>query len=300
MQKVQLDAIDVLCVGFACYDLVFAVDRHPGPDEKVKAGAFFSCGGGTAANAAIAAAQMGAKTALVSYLGSDIYGDQHLAELQAAGVESQLVVRGPGATPISAIFVKPDGSRSIVNHREAVRELAPDAVPFGWVRPRAVLLDGHQATLALAVVTWAHAQGIPTVLDADTVNQGNQELVERCTLVAASERFALEFTGAATPEAGLTQLARLAPAVVVTLGERGLIWQRGDERGALPAYTVDAVDTTGAGDTFHGALAAGLAQGLGWEELLRFASAAGALCCTRHGARLGIPTRAEVLALAAL
>ncbi|MFM7584094.1 MAG: carbohydrate kinase family protein [Caldilinea sp.] len=300
MQKVQLDAIDVLCVGFACYDLVFAVDHHPGPDEKVKAGAFFSCGGGTAANAAIAAAQMGARTALVSYLGSDIYGDQHLAELQAAGGESQLVARGPGATPISAIFVKPDGSRSIVNHREAAGELAPDAVPFGWVRPRAVLLDGHQATLALAVVAWAHAQGIPTVLDADTVNQGNQELVERCTLVAASERFALEFTGAATPEAGLAQLARLAPAVVVTLGERGLIWQRGDERGALPAYTVDAVDTTGAGDTFHGALAAGLAQGLGWEELLRFASAAGALCCTRHGARLGIPTRAEVLALAAL
>jgi sulfofructose kinase len=163
-----------------------------------------------------------------------------------------------------------------------------------------VLLDGHQATLALAVVAWAHAQGVPTVLDADTVNWGNQELVRRCTLVAASERFALEFTGAATPEAGLAQLARLAPAVVVTLGERGLIWQRGDERGALPAYTVDAVDTTGAGDTFHGALAAGLAQGLGWEELLRFASAAGALCCTRHGARLGIPTRAEVLALAAL
>ena len=300
MQKVQLDAIDVLCVGFACYDLVFAVDRHPGPDEKVKAGAFFSCGGGTAANAAIAAAQMGAKTALASYLGSDIYGDQHLAELQAAGVESQLVVRGPGATPISAIFVKPDGSRSIVNHRESVGELAPDVVPFGQVRPRAVLLDGHQATLALAVVAWARAQGIPTVLDADTVHQGNQELVERCTLVAASERFALEFTGATTPEAGLTQLARLAPAAVVTLGERGLIWQRGDERGALPAYTVDAVDTTGAGDTLHGALAAGLAQGLGWEELLRFASAAGALCCTRHGARLGIPTRAEVLALAAL
>ena len=300
MQKGQLDAIDVLCVGFACYDLVFAVDHHPGPDEKVKAGAFFSCGGGTAANAAIAAAQMGSKTALASYLGSDIYGDQHLAELQAAGVETQLVVRGPGATPISAIFVKPDGSRSIVNHRGSVGELASDAVSFGWVGPRVVILDGHQATLALAVVAWAHAQGVPTVLDADTVNWGNQELVRRCTLVAASERFALEFTGAATPEAGLAQLARLAPAVVVTLGERGLIWQRGDERGALPAYTVDAVDTTGAGDTFHGALAAGLAQGLGWEELLRFASAAGALCCTRHGARLGIPTRAEVLALAAL
>jgi sulfofructose kinase len=85
----------------------------------------------------------------------------------------------------------------------------------------------------------------------------------------------------------------------VTLGERGLIWQRGTTAGALPAYAVAVVDTTGAGDAFHGALAAGLAQGMAWEELLRLASAAGALCCTKHGARLGIPTAQEVAALLA-
>jgi sulfofructose kinase len=76
-----------------------------------------------------------------------------------------------------------------------------------------------------------------------------------------------------------------------------LIWQQADETGALPAFPVPVVDTTGAGDTFHGALAAGVAAGMAWEELLRYAAAAGALCCTRHGARLGIPTAAEVQAL---
>jgi sulfofructose kinase len=89
--------------------------------------------------------------------------------------------------------------------------------------------------------------------------------------------------------------------VIVTLGERGLIWQRntedGTERGSLPAFAVTAVDTTGAGDAFHGALAAGLAAGMAWLPLLRYASAAGALCCTRYGARLGIPTAAEVAGL---
>lgn len=289
----------VLCVGHACYDLVFSVDHHPGPDEKARAHAFVSCGGGTAANAAMTAASLGARVAFVGYLGRDIYGDQHIAEFHVAGVNTSFVVRGAQATPISAIFVKPDGARSIVNHKGDTDGLTAVDVDFTAVRPKVVLFDGHQPALALAVAEWAQAQGIPTVLDADTVNEGNVELLRRCTLVAASERFAYDFFDAPTPEGGLAALAQLAPAVVVTLSERGLIWQRGSETGALPAFPVAAVDTTGAGDTFHGALAAGLAGGMAWLPLLRYASAAGALCCTKHGARIGIPTAAEVAALLA-
>jgi sulfofructose kinase len=289
---------DVLCVGFACYDLIFTVDHHPAPNEKTRASAFLGCGGGTAANAAVAAAQLGAKTAFTGYLGNDIYGDQHLAELHTAGVDTRLVVRGAEATSISAIFVKPDGARSIVNYREHIASrLTPADVPFKQMQPKAILFDGHQPALALAVADWAQARGIPTVLDADTINDGNRQLVQRCTIVAASEHFAQAFTGADSPQAGMTLLAQHAPAVIVTLGERGLIWQRGAETGALPAFVVDVVDTTGAGDAFHGALAAGVAQGKPWAELLRFASAAGALCCTKHGARIGIPTLAEVQGL---
>lgn len=289
--------IDVLCVGHACYDLIFAVDHHPGPDEKARAHAFISCGGGTAANAAVTAARLGATTALAGYLGADIYGEEHLAELYAAGVHSSLIVRGPQATPISAIFVKPDGARSIVNYRGDTNRLTAEDIEFTKLRPKVVLFDGHQPELAEALAIWATAQGIASVLDADVVNDGNRALVHRCTLVAASERFAQEYTGAATPQAGMAHLASLAPAVIVTLGERGLIWQRGAETGALPAFAVDVLDTTGAGDAFHGALAAGVAQDMAWEDLLRFASAAGALCCTKHGARIGIPTRQEVMAL---
>jgi sulfofructose kinase len=288
---------DVLCVGHACYDLVFSVDSHPGPDEKARATAFLSCGGGTAANAAMTAAKLGARTAFAGYLGSDIYGEQHLAELHATGVATSLVVRGPDATPISAIFVKPDGTRSIVNYKGDTNRLTGADVAFERLWPRVVLLDGHQPALALAIAEWAAAQGIATVLDADTVNEGNVELVRRCSLVAASERFAHDFLSAATPEAGLAALAQFAPAVVVTLGERGLIWQRGAETGSLPAFHVEVVDTTGAGDAFHGALAAGLATGMEWVALLRYASAAGALCCTKYGARVGIPSAVEVEAL---
>ncbi|MCW5845547.1 MAG: carbohydrate kinase, partial [Caldilinea sp.] len=281
--------IDVLCVGHACYDLIFAVDHHPAPDEKARAGAFVSCGGGTAANAAMTAAALGARTAFAGYLGDDIYGDQHLAEFHAAGVDTQLVVHGAAATPISAIFVKPDGARSIVNYKGDTNRLTGDDLLFATVSPKVVLFDGHQPALALAVAAWARKQGITTILDADTINEGNLDLVRRCDIVAASEHFAQAFTGAPTPAAGIASLAEIAPAVVVTLGEHGLIWQREGETGALPAFAVDVVDTTGAGDTFHGALAAGAARGMAWPDLLRFASAAGALCCTKHGARLGIP-----------
>ncbi len=139
--------------------------------------------------------------------------------------------------------------------------------------------------------------GITTVVDADTHNQGNIALTPICDYIVASERFACEYSSVDTPEEGLAHLAQVAPNVVVTLGERGLIWQRGDESGQLDAFDVVAVDTTGAGDTFHGAFAAGVAAGMEWHELLRYASAAGALCCTVHGARIGIPTADEVAAL---
>ena len=165
--------VSVLCVGHACYDLIFAVDHHPGPDEKARAHAFISCGGGTAANAAMTAASLGARVAFAGYLGSDIYGDQHLAEFHAAGVDTSLVVRGAQATPISAIFVKPDGARSIVNYKGDTNGLTAVDVDFGVARPKVVLFDGHQPALALAIAEWAQAQGIPTVLDADRVNEGN-------------------------------------------------------------------------------------------------------------------------------
>lgn len=294
-----MQQLDLLCVGYACYDLIFSVDHHPGPDEKSRADAFISCGGGTAANAAVTAAKLGFSVAYAGYLGDDIYGEEHLHEMSEAGVDTQLVVRGQEQTPLSAILVKPDGARSIVNYKGKTSRLTADDVPFTVFEPSVVLFDGHQPELALAVVDWAKEADITTVVDADTLNEGNLKLVERCDHVVASERFACEYGNVETPEEGLALLAKHAPNVVVTLGERGLIWQQGHERGKLAAYVVHAVDTTGAGDTFHGAYAAGVAINMAWDELLRYASAAGALCCTVHGARLGIPTPADVAALIA-
>lgn len=293
-------AFDVLCVGFACYDLTFSIEHHIAADEKMRATALVGCGGGLAANAAVTAARLGYRTGFAGYLGNDLYGDAHLAEFHESGVDTSLVLRGEPRTSLSAILVKPDGARSLVNYREKLPQLAADAVDLAETRVGALLFDGHQRGLAVPLIAQARSLNIPTVIDADAVNEGTTALMGLVEFLVTSERFGQQFTGCEDSLDAAIALGSYAPSVVVTAGARGVAWHnRPDSRfgagaGWFPAFAVEAVDTTGAGDAFHGAFAAGLAAGMGWEELLGYASAVGALCCTKYGARIGIPTGAEV------
>ena len=297
--------VDVLCQGIACYDLIFSVDRHLGPDEKMKASELTACGGGIAANAAMTVARLGYSVAFSGYLGRDMYGDRHLDELTDAGVNTELVARGEWPTSLSAIFVKPDGARALVNYGLGRDMPGGPEISLEDCRPRAILVDGHYVTVAEPLVARARAAGIPTVLDGDTLHPGSKTLMEMVDFLVVSEHFARQFSRQDDVEEALAQLSCCAPSTIITLGERGLCWRnRADSRygagaGSYPAFKITAEDTTGAGDAFHGAFAAGLSQGMAWEELLRFASAVGALCCTKKGARLGIPTGAEVAAFLA-
>lgn len=285
---------DVLCVGHASYDLVFSVPRHPERDEKIFADAFLACGGGPAANAAVIVARLGLSAAFAGYLGEDLYGESHALEFAREGVDTRWLARGGNPTPLSAVLVKPDGARALVNYKGDTRALAEDAIDFSAIQPKVVLFDGHEPLLSVPLAERARAEGIATVLDAGSLHTGTRALMDRVDYLVASEKFAGQWLGSADAEDALARLAELAPAVVITLGERGLVWRRQGERGALPAFPVQAIDTTGAGDAFHGAFAAGLATGLPWKALLRYASAAGALCCQRAGARPGLAGQAEI------
>jgi sulfofructose kinase len=157
-----------------------------------------------------------------------------------------------------------------------------------------LLFDGHEPEISEPLLEEATCWGSHTVLDAGSLHRGTERLWQGVGHLVCSEIFSRQLSGAATPEATLEVLARRHPLVVVTLGSRGLIWARDGARGRLPAFEVKARDTTGAGDVFHGAYAGCLALGMGWEETLRYASAAAALSCTKMGARPGIPQKAEV------
>jgi sulfofructose kinase len=288
-------SFDILCVGHACFDLTFAVANQPGPDEKCVADALVSSGGGPAANAAVTVARLGLRAAFAGYLGNDPWGERHFQEFRDEGVNTDFVVRGSAPTPLSAILVKPDGKRTVVNYAGETGYLPKERLDFSDIRPHVILFDGHQPWLSLALVEVARRSGIPTILDAGSVHPGTRALAERVDTLACSEKFAHEYTGQADALQAVTRLNELAATAVITLGRDGLVWSQAGAVRRLPAFAVDAVDSTGAGDVFHGALAVGLAEGWDWEQSLRFASAAAALSCTRRGARPGIPTRAEVL-----
>lgn len=290
--------VEVICIGHASYDLVFSVPHHPGPDEKCTASGLIACGGGPAANAAVTVARLGRRAALVGYLGLDLYGQAHLKELVQAGVETCWVCRGDLPTPLSAVLVKPDGRRALVNYR-ASRPLSADAVDLSDLQAKVALFDGHEPHVSCRWLAHCRGQGTATVLDAGSVHDGTRQLMFEVDYLIASRKFAVQWLGRDDPRRALEGLAAKSPAVVITLGEEGLIWQRGGERGAMPAFPVQAVDTTGAGDVFHGAFATAIADGMTWLDALRFASAAAALCCTKLGARPGIPARAEVEAFLA-
>jgi sulfofructose kinase len=285
---------DVLCVGATSFDFVFRVARHPGPDEKTAADAFVRCGGGPAANAAVMVSRMGLQAAFAGYLGRDIFGDLHLEELQTSGVSTELIVRGELPTPLSSIWVKPSGERSLVNYRSGNAALSPAGTDFSAVHPEVILFDGHEPDLSPTLLDMARRENIKTVLDAGSLNKGTAFLFDKVDYLVCAQQFAREFTGISAPDAAIEALISHARCVVMTLGEEGLIWKTKAGGGRIPAFPVAAVDSTGAGDVFHGAFAGCLALGRKWDETLRYASAAAALSCTRLGGRTGIPSAIEV------
>jgi len=285
---------DVLCIGHASYDLVFSLTHHPGADEKTTADKLLGIGGGPAANAAVTVTRLGYRAAFSGYLGDDIYGDSHFKELQAEGVDTRLVVRGASPTPLSVILVKPDGKRALVNYKGGTKALPQDSVNFSGSCPKIVLFDGHEPHLALNFLAQTCGK-IPSVLDAGSLHDGTLALMDKVDYLVCSEKFALQYAG--DEHSALSRLAVLAPVVVITLGERGLVWRRGADSGKLPAPQISAIDSTGAGDAFHGAFAAAISAGMAWRDVLRYASIAGALCCTQMGARPGLPYRNQHQAL---
>lgn len=287
--------VDVLCVGHASYDLVFSVAKHPDSDEKVFADALISCGGGPAANAAIAVSKLGLKSAFAGYLGNDLYGDQHNQEFEQHSVNTDCLIQGKNPTPLSTIIVKPDGKRALINYKGSTTALSSNTIDFSRLKPKVILFDGHEPHISLALINSNHFHDIPTVLDAGSLHEGSEKLANKVDYLVASEKFACQYAG--DVKTALKQLAKIAPSVVITLGDKGLIWQRGIETGQLKAFPTKAIDTTGAGDAFHGAFATAVALDLDWPEVLRYAGAAGTLCCNKMGARIGLPSKKEHNAL---
>jgi sulfofructose kinase len=287
----------VLCVGYACVDINFKAPHHPAADEKLRATGMHTCGGGPAANAAVAIARLGGSARFSGYLGEDAFGEAHLRELRQAGVLTDAVQRGPAATPVAAVTIKPDGARAIIDYRAPAALAAADSTSLASHPARVLLVDGHQPLLSLALVEEARALGIPSLLDAGSINDGTRLLYNQVDYLITSEKFARQYSGEDAPRSALAALDGSAPFIAVTWGAEGVYWQDSNGQHHSPALDIDAVDTTGAGDAFHGAFALGLAQGLSIRHNIRRATVTGGLTCLQAGARTALPHRQAVDAL---
>ncbi|MDV7024201.1 sugar kinase [Atlantibacter subterranea] len=282
----------IACVGIAVLDRIWYLNDLPKEGGKYVAGDYKEVGGGPAATAAVAAAKLGAEVDFIGRVGDDDTGNRLLAELQAYGVNTRYtrIVKGARSSQ-SAVLVDAAGERIIANYPSPDLPACADwMADIDFSQWDAVLADVRWHHGAKQAFTLARANGVTTVLDADVTPQDIAELVALSDHAAFSAPGLVRLTGVTDSPAALKQAKTLTNGhVYVTQGAQGCLWLENSRLRHLPAFHVDVVDTTGAGDVFHGALAVSLAQKTETAEAIRFASAVAALKCTRPGGRAGIP-----------
>jgi sulfofructose kinase len=287
----------VFCLGVAVQDCVFLLPELPHAAEKHRAQDFTIVGGGCAASAAVAVVRLGGRASLATRLGADKLGDDIVAELEAEGVDCACAGRFEGCrSSLSAVMVDAHGNRMIVNYRDPklpeAADWLPDPANLGL---GAVLADTRWPAGAATIMRRARALGLATVLDAEPPIAPAEDALHASSHIAFSRDGLAERTGMDDLEEGLASVASQTGAFVcVTDGARGVRFRKGKQRGQIPAFSVEAVDTLGAGDIWHGAFALALAEGRNETDAIRFASAAAALKCTQFGGRAAIPARSEV------
>jgi ribokinase len=322
----------VVIVGSVNADLVVAVDALPGPGETVAGGGFARWGGGKGANQAVAAARLGASVALVGAVGDDAFGADALRELAGEGVDVRAVARVGSPTGVALIVVDASGENQIAVASGANAELSAEMVRAAFAGGGAagggdggaaggdaatgvaaggdaatgvaaggdgdsVVLLGHEVPEA-AVVAGAEAAaaaGWRVVLNPAPARELSARVLAAHPILTPNASEAAQLTGERDPEVAARALAaRSGAPVLVTLGAGGALLLDDGDVERIPAPGVDVVDTTGAGDTVNGALAAELAAGRELRDAARFALAAAALSTRAEGARGGMPRREEV------
>ncbi len=288
-------------VGSINVDFVARVPRLPQPGETVSGGTFARHHGGKGANQAVAAARFGASVSFVGAVGDDEMGAAARRALEAEGIElSGLHVYPDTPTGVALITVDAAGQNQIAVAPGANSRLDALAVRQrldGWLRgPGVLLLDleiGDEALLAGATI--AHAAGLTLVLDPAPARDLPDALLDLSPTLVPNEGELMQLSPAKDVESAARAIARRTSApVVVTLGLDGALLMDAGGSLRIPGHQVEAIDTTGAGDTTCGVIAAELAAGKPVEEALRTAMAAAALSVMVAGAREGMPSRREV------
>lgn len=285
-------------IGQCSWDFLATVDTYPPADSKQEVLQWEEQGGGPVATALVALARLGVRSTFHGVVGDDEWGVRIRRSLDKEGIDcSGLVTRSGALSQRAFIVVEGSASRTIFWQRPTGEPLSQGELSSHYLDGSSfLLLDGLMVEVSLAAAGDARQRGIPVMLDAGRLRPGMADLARTCDYVVAGEQFAYDL-GWDGREESFSGIARSigAPVVTVTCGTRGSLTWRGGELLRQQAFPVQAVDTTGAGDVFHGGYLFGLLQGWELSAVLPFASAMAALKCTRMGGRSGIPVLSRVM-----
>ena len=291
--------VEVVGIGAAVLDVLMTVDSYPKEDTKMQSAQTKLQGGGPCATGLVAASKLGVKSGYIGTVGDDMYGNHIRSAFETYGVDSQNIRIIPGAQSFHSVVLlnTANASRTCVWNRGTVTPPQPEDVDLEVLKNAKYLhLDGHQMDCAVYAAQKAREFGVKVSLDAGAPYPGIDRLLPLVDVLIPSEEFSLKYTGCKTAEEAAAQLYEKfhAEVLIITQGSKGgFIWEKG-KAVRYPVFPVDAVDSNGAGDTFHGAFVAARVKEMTIPEAAAFASATSALKCTRVGAQEGIPGFEEV------
>ncbi|WP_062834390.1 MULTISPECIES: ribokinase [Paenibacillus] len=285
----------ICVIGSSSMDLVVTSARRPGAGETVLGDSFKTVPGGKGANQAVAAARLGAKVAMIGRVGDDAFGKDILENFRANAVNTQNVKPVTHLESGTAHIILAEGDNSIVVVEAANREVTPAYVDEAAevIRNADIVLIQQEIPEETVVHVSARCAefGTPLLLNPAPARTLPQEVIDNAAYITPNEHEAeILFQGMSPAEA----LRQYPNKLFITEGSKGVRYFDGAEEILVQTYKVDAVDTTGAGDTFNAAFAVALAEGKPLQESIRFANRAASLSVTKFGAQGGMPTRDEV------
>jgi sulfofructose kinase len=294
----QKCTMKIVGVGQCSLDYLTLVDSFPEKDTKKEVLLWEEQGGGPVATALVALKRLGADCAFYGVIGDDREGVKIRQSLVDEGVDTGgLVIRDNTVSQKAFIVIeKRSGKRTIFWRRPSGDELMPDDLGNDFLKGADfLLLDGLMKDVSLAAARRAKEMRVPVMIDAGRLREGMLDIAELCDYIVASEEFAKElgYDRDAGRFLDILQKHRFG-LTTITLGKKGSITFHGRETIAVPAYDVEEVDTTGAGDVFHGGYIFGILNQWDIIATVRFASAMAAIKCQKAGGRAGIPGSEEV------